>query len=234
MKMPDTPPREAFTAANLRQVQGAIAAAAIEAGRDPETVTLIAVTKTHGAPAIRPCLEAGHRVYGENRVQEAEEKWPALKDAFPDTVLHLIGPLQRNKVRRAVRHFDVVQTIDKLDLARAVADAMEGEGRRPDIMIQVNTGGEAQKHGVAPDAADALIAACLEELHLPVTGVMCIPPVDADPAPHFDLLAAIAARNGLKHLSMGMSGDYATAVRHGATHVRVGTAIFGARPSLTR
>ncbi len=231
--MLDTPPPTVDAAANLHDVREAIGAAAVEAGRDPRTVTLIAVTKTHGAAAIRPCLEGGYRDYGENRVQEAEEKWPALKEAFPESVLHLIGPLQRNKVRRAVRLFDVIQTIDKLELAKAVANAAESEGRRPAIMIQVNTGAEAQKHGVAPDAADALIAACVEDLHLPVTGVMCIPPVDVDPAPHFDLLATIAARNGLPHLSMGMSGDYATAVRHGATYVRVGTAIFGPRLRIT-
>jgi pyridoxal phosphate enzyme (YggS family) len=220
-------------AAALDRLKAEIADAAVAEGRDPASATLIAVSKNHGADAVRPCLEAGHREYGENRVQEAEGKWPALKDAFPNTVLHLIGPLQRNKVRRAVRLFDVLQTIDRLELARAVAAAMDTEDRRPSIMIQVNTGAEAQKHGVAPAAADSLIGACMEDLALPVTGLMCIPPADEDPASHFHLLVEIAERNGLAHRSMGMSGDYVTAVRCGATHVRIGTAIFGARPSIT-
>ena len=231
--MPDTPSHAIDTAANLARIKEEIAAAAEGAGRDPASVTLIGVTKTHGAATILPCLEASHRDFGENRVQEAEEKWPALKEAFPEIVLHLIGPLQRNKVRRAVRLFDVLQTIDRLELARAVAKAMETEERRPRVLIQVNTGSEAQKHGISPAEADALIAGCVDELALPVAGLMCIPPFDDDPAPHFDLLADIAARNGLTELSMGMSGDYLTAVRSGATLVRVGTAIFGARPSIS-
>ncbi|QNT69592.1 YggS family pyridoxal phosphate-dependent enzyme [Defluviicoccus vanus] len=216
-------------AAGLAAVQAAIAEAARVAGREPAEVTLVAVTKTHPAAAILPALQAGHRTFGENRVQEAEAKWPELKAAYPDLVLHLIGPLQRNKARRAVRLFDVIESIDRADLAQAVAQAAEAEGRRPAVFIQVNTGEEPQKAGVFPDATDALVEVC-RAAGLDLRGLMCIPPVDEEPSLHFALLREIARRNGLKGLSMGMSGDFPVAVQFGATHVRVGTAIFGYRP----
>ena len=216
-------------AAGLAAVQAAIAEAARVAGREPAEVTLVAVTKTHPAAAILPALQAGHRTFGENRVQEAEAKWPELKAAYPDLVLHLIGPLQRNKTRRAVRLFDVIESIDRADLAQAVAQATEAEGRRPAVFIQVNTGEEPQKAGVMPEETDALIEVC-RAAGLDLRGLMCIPPVDEEPSLHFALLREIARRNGLKGLSMGMSGDFPVAVQFGATHVRVGTAIFGYRP----
>ncbi|HSV28381.1 MAG TPA: YggS family pyridoxal phosphate-dependent enzyme [Candidatus Omnitrophota bacterium] len=215
--------------ANLAAVNLAIAEAARASERDPAAVTLVAVSKTHDADAIRPVLAAGHRVFGENRVQEARSKWPDLKNEFPGVELHLIGPLQTNKVREAVALFDVIETVDRPKLARALADEMTRAGRRPAVLVQVNTGHEDQKAGIAPEQADALIRLCRREYGLPVAGVMCIPPVDQDPAPHFRLLAEIAARNGLAVVSMGMSGDYPEAIRHGATHVRVGSAIFGSR-----
>ncbi|MBI2235683.1 MAG: YggS family pyridoxal phosphate-dependent enzyme [Magnetospirillum sp.] len=215
--------------ANLIAVRQAIAAAARQAGRDAASVALVAVSKTHDAEDIVPVLEAGQRCFGENRVQEAKAKWPALKDRFPGVELHLIGPLQTNKVRDALALFDVVESIDRPKLARAVADEMGRSGRRPSCCIQVNTGREAQKAGVDPDQADRFVALCRDEFGLPLVGVMGIPPSDADPEPHFRLLADIAARNGLTMISMGMSGDYAAAIRLGATHVRVGSAIFGAR-----
>lgn len=216
--------------ANLAAVKRAIAESARDSGRDPETVTLVAVTKTHDAGTIRPALEAGHRVFGENRVQEARTKWPDLKREFPGIELHLIGPLQTNKVREAIALFDVIETVDRPKLARALADEMDRAGRRPACLVQVNTGREDQKAGIAPEQADTLIRLCRDEYRLPVTGVMCIPPVGESPEPHFRLLAEIAARNGLAVVSMGMSGDYESAVRLGATHVRVGSAIFGSRP----
>jgi pyridoxal phosphate enzyme (YggS family) len=221
-------------AANLAAVKAEIAATAEAAGRSSESVTLVAVAKTHPAETIRPALEAGHRVFGENRVQEAEGKWPALKAAFPDVRLHLIGPLQTNKVLHAVRLFEVVETVDRPKLARALAQAMDREDRRPDVFIQVNTGEEAQKHGIAPGEADAFIRACVEDFGLPVKGLMCIPPFDEEPSLHFALLREIARRNGLEHLSMGMTADFPVAVRFGATFVRVGTAIFGERPASER
>lgn len=214
---------------NFAAVNARIAEAAKDAGRDPAAVTLTAVTKTHDAARIRPVLEAGHRVFGENRVQEAQGKWPALREAFPDVVLHLIGPLQSNKARDAIALFDVIETLDRPKLARALRDAGERAGRMPRLLVQVNTGEEPQKAGVPPREADAFLAACRGEFDLTVEGLMCIPPADDPPAPHFALLAAIARRNGLSVLSMGMSGDYETAVQLGATHVRVGSAIFGAR-----
>ncbi|HSO42370.1 MAG TPA: YggS family pyridoxal phosphate-dependent enzyme [Rhodospirillales bacterium] len=217
--------------ANLAGVKQAIAAAAKADGRAPDDVTLVAVSKTHGCPRIEAAIAAGQGTFGENRVQEAEGKWPALKEAWPDVRLHLIGPLQRNKVRRAVRLFDVIEVIDSLRLAAALAEVMEETGARPDVLIQVNTGEEKQKAGVLPFEADALIRACVEDLALPVRGLMCIPPVDEEPALHFALLREIARRNGLADLSMGMSEDYETAIRFGATMVRVGSAIFGHRPS---
>ncbi|NJO56237.1 MAG: YggS family pyridoxal phosphate-dependent enzyme [Rhodospirillales bacterium] len=214
----------------LTAVRRTIANAAVAAGRDPESVTLVAVSKTHPGDVVRQALLAGQKVFGENRIQEAEEKWPALRAEFPDLALHLIGPLQRNKVKRAVRLFDVIETIDRADLATAVAKAADEAGRRPSVFIQVNTGEEPQKAGVAPEEADALVRLCREECGLTVRGLMCIPPIDEEPSLHFALLREIARRNELKELSMGMSGDYEVAVQFGATSVRVGTAIFGERP----
>jgi pyridoxal phosphate enzyme (YggS family) len=216
-------------AANLAAVKAQIAAAAEAASRRAESVTLVAVAKTHPADVVRQALAAGQRVFGENRVQEAEAKWPALKKEFPDLVLHLIGPLQRNKARRAVRLFEVIETVDRPELARAIAGAARELGRRPQVFIQVNTGEEPQKAGVMPEETDALVRACREEFGLPLRGLMCMPPVDEEPSLHFALLREIARRNRLDDLSMGMSADFDVAVRFGATHVRVGTAIFGAR-----
>lgn len=216
-------------AANLADVQARVAEAARGAGRDPAAVTLVAVGKTFGAERMEPALDAGQRVFGENRVQEAEEKWPPLRDRFPGLSLHLIGPLQSNKVRKAVEVFDVIETVDRPKLARALARAMEETGRAVDCFVQVNTGAEDQKAGVLPGGADAFIAQCRDELQLPVKGLMCIPPVDEEPSLHFQLLVEIAKRNGLRQLSMGMSADYEIAVAFGATHVRVGSAIFGVR-----
>ena len=213
-----------------RAVLAAVQRATAESGRPEGAVALVAVSKTHPAEAVLPLLAAGHRRFGENRVQEAQAKWPALKAAFPDALLHLIGPLQTNKARDAVALFDVIETVDRERLAVALAEAMARSGRRPECLIEVNTGAEAQKAGVLPDATDAFITACRERWNLPVAGLMCIPPLGQDPAPHFSLLAAIAARHGLRELSMGMSGDWEIAVRLGATRVRIGTAIFGERP----
>lgn len=217
-------------AANLQAVRGEIADAAQAASRDPASVTLVAVGKAHPAERSRAVLDAGQRVFGENRVQEAEGKWPALKEAFPDTQLHLIGPLQTNKVRQAMALFDVIETVDRPKLAAAIAREMDRSDHRPDCLIQVNTGNESQKAGVVPEDADAFIRQCVDELKLPVRGLMCIPPVDDEPSLHFALLREIARRHDLPWLSMGMSADYQVAIAFGATHVRVGTAIFGTRP----
>ncbi len=216
-------------ASNLAEISRRIAAAARTAGRDPAEIMLVAVSKTHDDAAIRPALEAGQRIFGENRVQEAAAKWPGLKAAFPGIRLHLIGPLQTNKVREAVALFDVVETVDRPKLARALAEESRRTGRRPACLIQVNTGREPQKAGIDPDQADALIALARDTYDLDVRGVMCIPPADEDPTPHFRLLAGIAARNRLPVVSMGMSGDFEQAIADGATHVRVGSAIFGSR-----
>ena len=218
-------------AARLSDVKAQMAIAAAEVGRDEAEIALVAVGKTFGTEHIRPVLEAGHRVFGENRVQEAISKWPALRADYPDIELHLIGALQSNKAKDAVELFDVIESLDRPKLARALAVAMEKSGRRPDCLIQVNTGSETQKAGVPPDNADRFIASCREEHGLPILGLMCIPPVDDAPALHFALLRDIARRNGLDVLSMGMSADYETAIAQGATHVRVGSAIFGARTS---
>lgn len=214
---------------HLAEVQGRIAEAARAAGRPPADITLVAVSKTHGADRIREVLEAGHRVFGENRVQEAQEKFPALKAAYPDLELHLIGPLQTNKARDAVALFDVIQSVDRERLAVTLAKEMERADKRPACFIQVNTGEEPQKAGILPAELDAFVTACRDTHKLPVVGLMCIPPVDEEPALHFALLAKMAARNGLAKVSMGMSADYEIAVRLGATHVRVGSALFGAR-----
>jgi pyridoxal phosphate enzyme (YggS family) len=215
--------------ANLQDVLEDIAEAARTAGRSPDEVELVAVTKTHAAARIRPVLVAGHRLYGENRVQEAAGKWPALREEFPETRLHLIGPLQTNKVRQVLELFDVIETVDRPKLAREIAKESEKAGRMPDCFIQVNTGAEPQKAGILPEEADGFIAACRDEYGLAVKGLMCIPPVEEEPSLHFALLREIARRNGLPELSMGMSGDYQVAIAFGATLVRVGTAIFGAR-----
>lgn len=218
----------ADVAANLRAVTARIAELAAAAGR-PGDVALVAVSKTNPAEAVRLALAAGQRIFGENRVQEAQGKFPALKAAYPDLKLHLIGPLQTNKVRDAVALFDVIETVDRPSLAEALSKEMAKSGHRPDCMVQVNTGKEPQKAGVAPEDADAFIRDVREKWDLPLIGLMCIPPADEEPALHFALLREIARRNGLGVLSMGMSADFETAIRFGATHVRVGTAIFGAR-----
>ncbi|HRW60448.1 MAG TPA: YggS family pyridoxal phosphate-dependent enzyme [Defluviicoccus sp.] len=217
--------------ANFAAVKARIATAARELGREPAEVTLVAVTKTHSAATIGHAIATGQRVFGENRVQEAFAKWPALKAAHADIRLHLIGPLQRNKVRRAVSLFDVIESVDREEIARAIKAAGAEQGRTPDIFIQVNTGEEAQKSGCAPAEADALIALCRDECGLPLRGLMCVPPVDEEPSLHFALLATIAKRNGLAELSMGMTADFEIAIRFGATLVRVGSALFGARPA---
>jgi len=216
-------------AANLAAVKAAIARAERIWKRPKGSVTLVAVSKTHDAERIRPALDAGHRVFGENRVQEAAAKWPGLRAEYPGISLHLIGPLQTNKVRDAVALFDVIETVDREKLARALAEEFARRGLWRDCLIQVNTGEEPQKAGVAPAEADAFIRLCRDELKLPVRGLMCIPPVDEEPSLHFALLAKIARRNGLEILSMGMSNDFETGVALGATHVRIGTAIFGER-----
>jgi len=223
-------PESDSIAANLAAVRERIAGAARAAKRDPAAVTLVAVSKTHAAARIAAALAAGHRVFGENRVQEAAAKWPDLRGAWPGIELHLVGPLQTNKTKEAVALFDVIETVDRPKLAQALAAEMQRSGRRPACYIQVNTGEEPQKAGIAPAAADEFIGVCRDGLGLPVVGLMCIPPVDEEPSLHFALLAKIARRNGLAVLSMGMSADYETAIVFGATHVRVGTAVFGARP----
>jgi pyridoxal phosphate enzyme (YggS family) len=217
----------------LAEVKSAIAAAAADAKRPEGSVTLVAVSKTFPAEAIEPVLAAGQRVFGENYVQDAKGKWPELRARYPDAEVHMIGPLQSNKAKEAVALFDVIETLDRpslaKELAKEVARAKAASVRVPRFLVQVNTGAEPQKGGVLPEAADAFIRACREEHGLTVEGVMCIPPADEPPAPHFALLTTIARRNGLKTVSMGMSADYPTAIAMGATHVRVGSAIFGAR-----
>ena len=220
---------EADVAINLSAVRRRVQAAARAAGRSPDSVALVAVSKTHPAGAVRETLVAGHRLFGENRVQEAQAKYQALRESFPDLALHLIGPLQTNKVRDAVALFDVIETVDRPRLAEALAREMDHTGRRLPCLIEVNTGEESQKSGVLPDAADDFVVECRDRLGLPIVGLMCLPPVDQEPSPHFALLREIARRTGLELLSMGMSADFETAIRFGATHVRIGTAIFGAR-----
>jgi pyridoxal phosphate enzyme (YggS family) len=216
-------------AARWREVRAAIARAARDCSRDPASITLVAVSKTFSAGAIEPVLAAGQRAFGENYVREAQPKWLPLRERYPDVELHLIGPLQSNKARDAVRLFDVIHTLDRPSLAEALAKEFAKAARRPRLLVQVNTGEEPQKAGVVPGEADAFIAACRERWGLSVEGLMCIPPFDEPPSPHFALLNKIAARNGLATLSMGMSADFAAAIQLGATHVRIGTAIFGER-----
>ena len=213
----------------LATVEQEIARACKEARRERASVTLIAVSKTFDAAAISPIIDAGQRVFGENRVQEAKAKWPGLMSDYPDIVLHLIGPLQSNKAREAVALFDAIHSVDRPSICEALAKEINSQKKQPELFVQLNTGEEPQKAGVAPGEADAFIAACREKYGLVISGLMCIPPVNEAPAPHFALTAKIAARNGLKNLSMGMSADFAIAIQFGATHVRVGSAIFGHR-----
>jgi len=213
----------------LNDVRSRIAAGERGAGRLAGSVQLVAVSKTFEADAIRPAIEAGQRVFGENRVQESQGKWPALKAERPDIELHLIGPLQSNKAADAVALFDVIETVDREKIARALAEEMKRQGKRLRLYVQVNTGLEPQKAGIAPDDTPAFVALCRDELGLSIEGLMCIPPAEENPGPHFALLARLAFKSGVEKLSMGMSGDYETAIAFGATSVRVGSAIFGTR-----
>jgi pyridoxal phosphate enzyme (YggS family) len=213
----------------LTAVRQEIAAAALRAGRDAAVVTLVAVSKTFGADHIEPVIAAGQRVFGENRVQEAKSKWQALLARYRDLELHLIGPLQSNKAKDAVALFDVIHSLDRPSLCEALARELAKVSRRPRLLVQVNTGAEPQKAGVLPEDVDTFLATCRGTYGLQIAGLMCIPPADEAPAPHFALLRKIALRHQLPHLSMGMSADFATAVEFGATYVRVGSAIFGAR-----
>ncbi len=213
----------------LASVEEAVARACKEARRDRASVTLVAVSKTFDAPAIEPIIKAGQSVFGENRVQEAKAKWPGLMSAYSGLALHLIGPLQSNKTKEAVALFDAIHSVDRPSLCEALAKELRAQSRRPQLFVQLNTGEEPQKAGIAPADADSFIASCREKYGLEISGLMCIPPVDDAPAPHFALTAKIAARNGLTGLSMGMSADFAIAIAMGATHIRVGSAIFGHR-----
>ncbi|GAB6841282.1 hypothetical protein HNR00_000520 [Methylorubrum rhodinum] len=223
------PVGEADVAAGLAEVRAGIRRAAEDNERDPAGVHLIAISKTVPADGILPALEAGQRLFGENYVQESVAKWPALRERYPDAELHFVGPLQSNKAREAVALFDVIHSLDRLSLAAALAKEIDRAGRAPKLLIQVNTGDEAQKAGVAPDQVEALLAECRDTHGLAIHGLMCIPPAEDPPSPHFALLARIAREQGLPILSMGMSADYPAAIQMGATHVRVGTAIFGRR-----
>ncbi|WP_316858375.1 YggS family pyridoxal phosphate-dependent enzyme [uncultured Cohaesibacter sp.] len=214
---------------HLAQVQEAIAECEKEAEREEGSVSLIAVSKTFDADVIRKALETGHRVFGENKVQEAKNKWPELREDFQDVELHLIGPLQSNKAKDAVALFDVIHTIDRKKIARAIRVEMEKQSKTLELFVQINTGAEPQKAGVLPDEADDFIGFCQVELGLVIRGLMCIPPVDEEPKVHFKLLRKIAKRNNIRELSMGMSSDYKDAIKQGATYVRVGSAIFGDR-----
>src|SRR6187399_2154348 len=213
----------------LSSVERDIAHACKEARRDRESVTLIAVSKTFDASAISPIIDAGQLIFGENRVQEAKAKWPGLMTAYPGIVLHLIGPLQSNKAKEAVALFDAIHSVDRPSICQALAKEIESQKKHPQLFVQLNTGEEPQKAGVSPSDADAFIAGCRAKYGLSLAGLMCIPPVNDAPAPHFALTAKIAARNGLTKLSMGMSADFAIAIQFGATHVRIGSAIFGTR-----
>src|ERR1700682_4970679 len=227
---PENPlPVTAHSPHGLATVEQDIARACKEARRDRASVTLIAVSKTFDAGAIAPVIETGQKIFGENRVQEAKAKWPGLMSASPGIALHLIGPLQSNKAKEAVALFDAIHSVDRASICEALAKEIDSQKRRPQLFVQLNTGEEPQKAGVAPSEADAFIAGCREKYGLEISGLMCIPPVNDAPAPHFALTAKIAARNGLQHLSLGMSADFAIAIQMGATHVRVGWAIFGHR-----
>jgi PLP dependent protein len=216
-------------AARLAAVRREIEAACRETGRDPAAVTLVAISKTFGPEAIEPVIAAGQRVFGENRVQEAKAKWPALQERHPGVELHLVGPLQSNKAKEAVALFDAIHSVDRPSLCEALAKEIAKQGRTPTLFVEVNTGAESQKSGVLPEATDAFLRDCRERYGLTIAGLMCIPPAEEPPAPHFALAAKIAKRNGLALLSMGMTADFPVAVEFGATHVRVGTAIFGHR-----
>ncbi len=221
--------RRGDAAGRLVAVRQEIAQACREARRDPASVTLVAISKTFGSEAIEPAIAAGQRVFGENRVQEARTKWPGLMARHDGIELHLVGPLQSNKAKEAVALFHAVHSLDRASLAEALAKEIARQGRSPLLFVEVNTGAEPQKAGVLPEAADAFVETCRETHGLTIAGLMCIPPAGEPPAPHFALTAKIAHRNGLALLSMGMSADFATAIAFGATHVRVGSAIFGAR-----
>ena len=223
---------EAIATTGLDRVRADIARACRDASRDPAEVTLVAVSKTFPPEAIEPVIAAGQRVFGENRVQEAKAKWPQLKAEHPDIALHLIGPLQSNKAKEAVALFDAIHSVDRPSLCDALAKEIAKQGRHPLLFVEINTGAEPQKAGVLPEAADAVLAQCRDKYGLTIAGLMCIPPLEEAPGPHFALTAKIARRNGLKLLSMGMSADFVTAIGLGATHVRVGSAIFGERPPL--
>ncbi|MGH6988981.1 MAG: YggS family pyridoxal phosphate-dependent enzyme [Stellaceae bacterium] len=227
------PEAQMTIAGRLAALEARLAALAIAAGRPPAAVELMAVSKTHPATAVEAALAAGQRLFGENRVQEAQAKYPALKARFPDLRLHLIGPLQTNKAAEAVALFDAIETLDRPHLAAALAREMARQNRRPALFIEVNTGEEPQKSGVAPDDVDDFIRRARDEWRLPVVGLMCIPPEGEEPAPHFALLAEMAKRHNFPRLSMGMSADYETAIRFGSTEVRIGAAIFGARGTYT-
>ncbi len=221
-------------ASGLVEVRAEIARACRDAGRDPATVTLVAVSKTFSADVIEPVITAGQRVFGENRVQEAKAKWPPLVARYDDLKLHLVGTLQSNKAREAVALFDAIHSLDRASLAEALSKEIGRQARKPILFVEINTGAEPQKGGILPEDADGFLAACRDHHGLTISGLMCIPPANEPPAPHFALTAKIARRNGLTSLSMGMSSDFPTAIAFGATHVRVGTAIFGARTTQRR
>jgi pyridoxal phosphate enzyme (YggS family) len=227
--MTQVSPNTTDAVARLAVVRAEIARACKDTGRDPAELTLVAVSKTHQAEAIEPVIAAGQRVFGENRVQEAKAKWPALLAKHPGIELHLIGPLQSNKAKEAVALFTAIHSVDRPSLCEALAKEIAKQGRSPLLLVEINTGAEAQKAGVLPQDADAFLEKCRATYGLTISGLMCIPPLDEAPGPHFALTAKIARRNGLKLLSMGMSADFATAIQLGATHVRVGSAIFGER-----
>jgi PLP dependent protein len=231
MSLPINRLRTQNIAERLGIIQAEIRKVALSNGRDPEEITLVAVSKTFSAEAILPALESGHRVFGENRVQEARAKWPALRERFRDLELHLIGPLQSNKIREAVAMFDAIHTVDRPKIAAVLAEEIVKQGRALKLFVEVNTGSEAQKAGVLPQDADTFITNCRTKYRLPIEGLMCIPPFGEPPAPHFALLQKLAKRNHLPFLSMGMSADFPSAILFGATHVRVGSAIFGERVS---
>ncbi|WP_411816810.1 YggS family pyridoxal phosphate-dependent enzyme [Hyphococcus sp. DH-69] len=224
-------PDDINPAENLAAITEDISAALREAGKEQNHVTIVAVSKQHEAARILPVLETGHRVFGENRVQEAQAKWSALIEKYPDTELRLIGPLQTNKVKEAVALFDVIESVDRIKLAKALAKEFEKQDKRLKLFVQVNTGEEEQKSGIAPNDVVTFVDECRDQLGLTIEGLMCIPPAADDPAPHFALLAKLAKDCGVSALSMGMSGDYSIAAQLGATHVRVGSAIFGLRPA---